>query len=67
MFKCFVMICAIINPNNCFQIEDIQDIYKTEEECVQRAIEIATQVPYVYKDFRAVKYRCKKLAKGRLT
>ena len=67
MFKCFVMICAIINPNNCIQLEDVQDIYKTEEECVERAIEIGLQVPYYYPEYRATKYKCKKLAKGRLT
>lgn len=61
------MICAIINPNNCMQLEDVQDIYKTEEECVERAIKIGLQVPYYYPEYRAVKYRCKKLAKGRLT
>lgn len=49
------------------QLEDIRDIHKTEESCVERAIEIATQVPYYYPEYRAVKYRCKKLAKGRLT
>jgi hypothetical protein len=61
------MICAIISPNKCFQIEDIQDIYKTEEKCIERAIEIGLQVPYYYPDYRATKFRCKKLAKGRLT
>tara|TARA_R110000796_G_scaffold113464_1_gene225201 strand:+ start:31 stop:234 length:204 start_codon:yes stop_codon:yes gene_type:complete len=66
MFKCFVVVCGIINANNCFQLEDTQDIYKTEEQCIERAIEIARQVPYYYKDFRATKYKCKKLAKGRL-
>jgi hypothetical protein len=66
MFKCFVIICSLIDPNNCLQLEDIRDIHKTEESCIERAIEIATQVPYVYKDFRAVKYRCKKLEKGQL-
>ena len=67
MFKCFVMVCAIINPNNCIQIEDIQDLYKTEERCFERALEIARQVPYYYPEYRAKKYKCKKLAKGRLT
>ena len=67
MFKCFVFICAIINPNNCMQIEDIQDLYKTEERCFERALEIARQVPYYYPNFKAIKYRCKKLNKGRLT
>ena len=61
------MVCAIISPNKCFQIEDIQDIYKTEEKCIERAIEIGLQVPYYYPHYRAVKYRCKKLAKGQLT
>ena len=48
MFKCFVMICSLLNPKNCMQLEDIRDIHKTEESCVERAIEIATQVPYYY-------------------
>lgn len=49
------------------QLEDIQDLYKTEERCFERAIEIARQVPYYYPNFKAIKYRCKKLNKGRLT
>ena len=67
MFKCFVIICSLIDPNNCLQLEDITDIHKTEESCIERAIEISTQVPYYYPNYRATKYRCKKLAKGRLT
>ena len=61
------MICSLVNPNNCKQLEDIQDIYKTEEQCVERAIEIGLQVPYYYPNYRAKKYRCKQLAKGQLT
>ncbi len=49
------------------QLEDVRDIHKTEESCVERAIEIATKVPYYYPNYRAMKYRCKKLAKGQLT
>ncbi len=49
------------------QLEDIQDIYKTEQQCVERAIEIGLQVPYYYPNYRAKKYRCKQLAKGQLT
>ena len=67
MFKCFVIICSILNSNNCMKLEDIEDVYKTEEQCEARAREIARQVPYYYKDYRAIKYTCKKLAKGRLT
>jgi hypothetical protein len=48
------------------KLEDIDDIYKTEEQCIERAIDIARQVPYYYKDFRATKYKCKKLVKGQL-
>jgi len=67
MFKCLVMICSLIDPNKCIQLEDIQDIYKVEEQCVARAIEIARQVPYYYPEYRAKKYKCKKLNKGQLT
>lgn len=48
------------------QLEDIRDIHKTEQSCIERAIEISTQVPYYYPNYRATKYRCKKLAKGQL-
>ena len=27
MFKCFVIICSLIDPNNCSQLEDITDIH----------------------------------------
>mgnify|MGYP003119562211 FL=1 len=66
MFKCFVIICSIINPNDCLRLEDITDIHKTEQSCIERAIEISKQVPYYYPNYRATKYRCKKLAKGQL-
>lgn len=66
MFKCFVIICSLIDPNNCLQLEDITDIHKTEESCIERAIEISTQVPYYYPNYRAKKYKCKKLVKGQL-
>lgn len=66
MFKCFVIICSIINPSDCLRLEDITDIHKTEQSCIERAIEISTQVPYYYPNYRAIKYRCKKLAKVQL-
>ena len=58
------MICVIINPNNCIQLEDVQDIYKTEEECVERAIEIGLQVPYYYPEYRQLNINVKNLQKG---
>ena len=44
------------------ELEDIENIYKKEEQCEARALEIAKQVPY-YENYRAIKYKCKKLLK----
>lgn len=69
MFKCLVIACLIGNPNNCQMLENIQYpvVYQTLEACKNRALEIASEVPIYLRGYRAVKWKCTRIAEGKLT
>jgi len=58
MFKAFVLVCLLGTNNICHTLEDLEGPYKTEKQCVQRAYEIAMELPEYMPNYYALKYRC---------
>jgi hypothetical protein len=66
MFKTLVTICVIGIPNTCQVLVDQYGPYKTEYDCIQRALAISRQVHKYYPLWKPTQYKCKKLSVGRL-
>ena len=58
MFKTLVLICLSTNPNICQALEDLYGPYETHKQCIQRAYEIARDLPEHMPDYVAMKYKC---------
>ena len=61
MYQTYVMICLNgEKPDsiNCEQLADVRGPYKTEEECINRAIEIRDNLPLYKEAYYAVGYHC---------
>ena len=58
MFETFVLVCMINNPELCHTLSDLYGPYKTKNECVTRAYEIAIELPEYMPQHVAVRYRC---------
>tara|TARA_B100001989_G_scaffold106007_1_gene74220 strand:- start:2779 stop:3012 length:234 start_codon:yes stop_codon:yes gene_type:complete len=58
MFEAFVLVCLLGTNNICHTLEDLEGPYKTEKLCVQRAYEIAMELPEYMPNYYALKYRC---------
>tara|TARA_B100000963_G_scaffold115159_1_gene100298 strand:+ start:674 stop:907 length:234 start_codon:yes stop_codon:yes gene_type:complete len=58
MFEAFVLVCLLGTNNICHTLEDLEGPYKTEKQCVQRAYEIAMELPEYMPNYYALKYRC---------
>jgi len=60
MFEAFVLVCMLLDPNNCQTLKDTQGPYETETQCEVRAYEIAMELPQYMPEYIAVKYKCNK-------
>ena len=60
MFEAFVLVCMLLDPNNCQTLIDTQGPYETEKQCEVRAYEIAMELPQYMPEYIAVKYKCNK-------
>ena len=60
MFEAFVLVCMLLDPNNCQTLKDTQGPYETERQCEVRAYEIAMVLPQYMPEYIAVKYKCNK-------
>jgi len=60
MFEAFVLVCMLLDPNNCQTLKDTQGPYETERQCEVRAYEIAMELPQYMPEYIAVKYKCNK-------
>ena len=58
MFEAFVLVCLMGTTNICHTLEDLEGPYKTEKQCVERAYEIAVELPSYMPNFYAFKYKC---------
>lgn len=66
MFETLVLVCLSINPNICQALQDLNGPYKTEEECIARAYEIAKDLPTHMPNYVAMKYKCADVADKRI-
>jgi hypothetical protein len=67
MFKAIVLACAIANPTDCVEFHDVRGPYMTQEECEERAFEMARDIGEKFNDVMAKAWRCKPLPKGVLS
>jgi|TARA_R100000995_G_scaffold65619_1_gene34612 hypothetical protein len=57
MFETWVLICAIGSPL-CHTLVDEYGPYNNKKQCIERAYEIAVDLPEHMPDYEAVKYKC---------
>tara|TARA_Y100001937_G_C6940956_1_gene250358 strand:- start:393 stop:605 length:213 start_codon:yes stop_codon:yes gene_type:complete len=57
MFETWVLVCAI-GSSLCHTLVDEYGPYKTKQQCVERAYEIAVDVPDMLPGYIATKYKC---------
>ena len=67
MFKTLVLMCSLINPANCIEMENTRHPILTEKACVARAMEMANDINRYMPDFKAMSYKYIPLKKGSLT
>ena len=58
MFETLVLVCVIGTTNICHTLEDLEGPYKTKQECISRAYEIAKDLPEYMPNYQALKYKC---------
>ena len=64
MFEAFVLICLLNDPIKCNTLEDIEGPYNSRKLCIQRAYQIASELPSYLPMYVAKKYMCIKQVKG---
>jgi len=67
MFKTLVLVCSLIDPSNCIEMENTRHPILTEKACVARAMEMARDLNRYMPNFKAMSYKCIPLKKGTLT
>ena len=60
MFETWVLICAMGSPL-CHTLVDEYGPYKNKQQCIERAYEIAVELPEHMPNYEAVKYKCMKV------
>jgi len=58
MFETLVLVCIIGTSNICHTLADLEGPYETKQECMDRAYQIAADVPEYMPNFQAMKYKC---------
>ena len=58
MFETLVLVCIMNNTDICHTLEDLEGPYKTKQECISRAYEIAKDLPEYMPNYQALKYKC---------
>ena len=53
MFETLVLVCVIGTTNICHTLEDLEGPYKTKQECISRAYEIAADLPSYMPNYQA--------------
>ena len=57
MFETWVLNCAMGSPL-CHTLVDEYGPYKNKQQCIERAYEIATELPSYMPNYYALKYKC---------
>ena len=58
MFETLVLVCIIGTSNICHTLADLEGPYETKQESMDRAYQIAADVPEYMPNFQAMKYKC---------
>jgi len=58
MFEAWIMVCALANPNECVEFQDIRGLHKTQLECKVRAHEMAVAVAPTFAFPIDIKWKC---------
>jgi len=66
MFETMVLVCLATNPNFCQQLQDLNGPYQEKTQCIQRAYEIARELPEYMPGYVAMKYKCMDVADKRI-
>ena len=64
MFEAFVLVCLLNDPIKCHTLEDIEGPYNSRKLCVQRAYQIAAELPSYLPMYIAKQYMCTEQPKG---
>ena len=56
MFKTLVLVCSLIDPSNCIEMENTRHPILTEKACVARAMEMARDINRYMPNFKAMSY-----------
>jgi|TARA_R110000787_G_scaffold240054_1_gene346269 hypothetical protein len=64
MFETLVLVCVIHNLTMCQTLADTEGPYSTRDRCIQRAYEIASELPMYLPEFTATQYMCVEQVKG---
>tara|TARA_R100001460_G_C3450344_1_gene164594 strand:+ start:317 stop:559 length:243 start_codon:yes stop_codon:yes gene_type:complete len=62
MFETWVLVCALGTPV-CHTLSDVEGPYDTKKQCIERAYEIAVELPEYMPNYVATKYKCLKVEK----
>ena len=57
MFETWVLVCALGTPV-CHTLADVEGPYDTKKQCIERAYEIAVELPEHMPNYVATKYKC---------
>jgi|TARA_R100001460_G_scaffold63154_1_gene103389 hypothetical protein len=66
MFETLVLVCLATNPNLCQELKDLYGPYVEKKQCIQRAYEIAKELPEHMPGYVAMKYKCLDVADKRV-
>jgi hypothetical protein len=58
MFKVFILVCSLINSEQCFVLEDINGLVKTEKDCYKRVTEVELDIKEYMPNYSITKYKC---------
>jgi len=60
MFMTYILACALYQPQICTELRDTRGPYKTEQQCIARAIDLSRQLELVFVVPHTYSYKCVK-------
>ena len=58
MFKVFILVCSLTNSEQCFVLEDMNGLVKTEKDCYERVAEVELDIKKYMPNYSITKYKC---------
>lgn len=59
MFESWLLVCLSVSPDTCHEIRDTQGPYPTEQQCIERIVEMRQFVSASHLFELNIKHRCK--------